>query len=122
MFTLFLVYPSVCSSIFGIFVCKEVEGVWYLQSDFKLMCFGDSVDGRWATVAGWAAISIFVYPLGVPLFFYYKLRQYVTGKTGTNRLDQKGVRCQLGFLYDGFERKRWYFELIDLVHKLMCTS
>jgi hypothetical protein len=69
-----------------------------------------------------AIVGIFLYPLGIPLFFYKKLREYVSGKTGANRLDQKGVRCQIGFIYDGFDRRVWYFELIDMLHKMVCTS
>jgi hypothetical protein len=103
-------------------VCKNVEGVWYLVSDFNLKCYADSEGGEWGEVAQWSVIFMFVYPLGVPLFFYKKLKEYAYGKTGTNRLDQKGVRCQIGFLYDGFERRVWWFELVDMLHKLMATS
>jgi hypothetical protein len=38
------------------------------------------------------------------------------------RLNEIGVRGELGFLYDAFERKYWYFEMIDMAHKLVVTS
>jgi hypothetical protein len=119
MYTLFLLYPSVSSSIFSCFICKEVEGVRYLRADFSVTC--DSA--QWNKFAVIAAFAILVYPLGVPLYIYYRLRQYAfSTKTGSNRLNQKGTRAQFGFLYDGFERKVWFFELIDMAHKLIATS
>lgn len=113
-----LIYPSVCATIFGIFVCKNVEGTSYLVSDFNLHCYTSELQ----TVAQYSYIFMLVYPLGIPIFFYNKLAEYAYGKTGTNRLDQKGVRCQLGFLYDGFERRVWWFELVDMLHKVIATS
>jgi len=38
------------------------------------------------------------------------------------RLNETGVRAQLGFLYDAYQRDLWYFELIDMLHKLLVTS
>jgi len=119
MYTLFLVYPAVSSSIFGVWVCQkylyEGEIVNYLVADFHLICH----DAAWYQATIIALIGLAVYTVGIPLFFYIKMNEYVKGKTGANRLDQKGVRCQLGFLYDGFERRAWYFELVDMLHKLM---
>jgi hypothetical protein len=37
-------------------------------------------------------------------------------------LDEPAVRGQLGFLYDAYERDFWYFEMIDMGHKLILTS
>jgi hypothetical protein len=147
MFSLFLVYPSVSASIFSIFNCKTVEGETYLVADFNLKCYDDD----WNAVAyPWALGAIFVYPIGVPVFIFSMLASYhwsvkaakkVTGHSTCtvimgmlgcgkhaeagitfSRLHEKGVRAQLGFLYDCYETRVWYFELIDMAHKLGATS
>lgn len=118
MFTLFLVYPSVCSSVCSIFICKTVEGVHYLVADFSLNCFNE----QWNSVSKFAIAAIFVYPIGVPLFFLLNLLRYHFGKMGKSRLQEKGIRAQLGFLYDCYETRVWFFEMIDMAHKLTMTS
>jgi len=118
MYTFFLVFPSVCNSTFGIFMCKEVEGIHYLVNDFSLLCF----DERWTYVSYFAYAGIIVYPIGIPAFFYIMLRRYRYGKSGANRLQEKGIRAQLGFLYDCYETRVWWFEMLDMWHKLAMTS
>jgi len=232
-FSLFLVYPAVSSSIFGVFICKDVDfnGLQsYLVADFGILCSGE----RYEEVLKWALAAVFVYPLGIPLFFLKDLwlyryskpeeasearmkkdvklknayesfkaaqeklltkaqaeeagskvdvgRQdiiepfahcmqladlYRTAPLGLRQLDQaikwydvvvkkyaasnqthhvaqaakewclrekkvfmsgrinrlgeKGVRAQLGFLYDCYEGHLWFYELIDMLHKLFAT-
>jgi hypothetical protein len=132
MFTLFLCYPSVSSSIFSMFVCTEVVGVRYLTADFSLLCSGPEYD----QVMQFAIPAILVYPLGIPLFIYKMLKGYRYSKVKTsksedgkketfaykNRLSEKGIRAQLGFLYDCYNGGKWYFEIVDMGHKLIATS
>lgn len=119
IFSLFLVYPSVSASIFALLVCKEIEGVYYLQADFSVQCHTP----EWQNNVWVAIIFVFVYPIGIPACILKLLSKYHRGtKADVSRLEEKGIRAQLGFLYDGFQRHAWYFELFDMVHKLYCTS
>lgn len=34
-FTLFLIYPKVASHVLAFFVCRNVEGIWYIRTDFS---------------------------------------------------------------------------------------
>jgi len=112
MFSLFLVYPSVSSTVIRTFVCHQVEGEWYLVADFTVRCYTSEYNA-WAAMA---AIFTLIYPIGIPAFFFWMLWRY------RDRLDEPGVRGQLGFLYDAYERDYWYFEMIDMGHKLFVTS
>jgi len=111
-FTLFLIYPSVSSTILRTYVCEDIEGIRYLQSDFSITC--DTAE--WQTAANWAGFFTVLYPIGIPTLFLYLLYSYRA------KLDLKGIRSQLGFLYDGYCRDVWWFELLDMVHKLTLTS
>ena len=69
-FMLFLIYPSVSSTIFSVFVCEELpNGDSYLRLDFTIRCDDDDRP-FWVF---WAVISSIVYPLGIPLMYAYLL-------------------------------------------------
>ncbi len=57
-----------------------------------------------------------VYPIGIPMFFGVLLRN------NRDRLQEPFIRAQLGFLYAGYRKQAWWFELVDLIHKLIVTS
>lgn len=41
------------------------------------------------------SLQVGVYPVGIPLWFYYLLKRY------RKRMNRPGIRVQLGFLYEG---------------------
>lgn len=112
LFLLFLVYPTVSATVLRLYVCIDVEGVSYLRADLTTQCHTD----EWNRAAYGNLILVFLYPIMIPVFFLLMLTRY------RKRLDQSGVRAELGFLYDGFERSFYLFELVDMVHKLGITS
>jgi len=112
LFTLFCIYPNVSSSLLGYFVCRDINGTTFLLADFSLECY----DSRWMSNLPWIIVAILVYPIGVPAFFFYILRRY------RQRMDEPGVRMQLGFLYAAYNRDSWYFELCDMANKLTMVA
>jgi len=112
IYSLFLIYPSVSSTIIRLYVCRTIDGVSYLVEDFRLICY--TPDYNFYAMIGIA--MIFVYPIGIPAFLFYMLYQY------RKRLDEPGVRAQLGFLFDGFHHEYWWFEIADMIHKLTLVS
>jgi len=111
-FILFLIYPSVSSFVLRLYVCRSIEGVSYLQADYGILC--DTSTYRVNAVFN--AFMVILYPIGVPALMFYMLWRY------RHRLEEAGVRAELGFLYDAFERRFWYFEFIDMLHKILITS
>jgi len=57
-----------------------------------------------------------LYPVGIPLFFLFLLLRE------RDRFSDPIVKYELGFLYDGYDKDVWWFELVDMVHKLILTS
>jgi hypothetical protein len=113
LFFLWLIYPTVSSRVLQIFVCVDVNGVPYLQSDMRLVCY----DAQWNFYAFLSFLFIFVYPIGIPLLFYIRLYRHRGVK-----LERYGVRAEMGMLYDAFSRERWWFEMVEMLHKLALTS
>lgn len=86
LFTIFVIYPFVSSTILSIFNCQEIVGFYYLRADFRLHCFDD----KWNTYAAFSPIFILLYPVGIPIFVLSILWRY------RKRLDELGVRAQFG--------------------------
>jgi len=111
-FAMFLIYPKVSSTVLMMYNCRNIEGVYYMVADFNLRCY----DARWHSYLGPNIIAILVYPVGIPTFFFILLL------LNRHRFFKSGVRLSLGLLYDGYAKDVWWFELVDISHKLFLTS
>jgi hypothetical protein len=99
----FLIYPNTSSTSLSFFVCRNINSEYFLSPSFETRCF----DGQWNSFIPFAIVSILVYPLGIPAFFAYLLLRY------RQRLEEPGVRLQLGFLYGAYTRGSRFFELVS---------
>jgi len=112
LFTAFLMWPNVCSTILGMFVCKDVNGTSYIVTDMSVECY----DSKWWSYVGPALFFILAYPVGVPLLFFYLLY------SSKSELGEPETKLKLGFLYEAYSRDAWFFELVDMANKLILTS
>jgi hypothetical protein len=111
-FTVFLVYPSVCKTVLAMYVCREIAGTPWLVADYSLECYTD----RWYRYAVANIGAIVAYPVGVPLSFLLILLR------NRHSLAKPSTRLQLGFLYDAYNSQMWFFEVCDMMSKLLLTS
>jgi len=112
LFILFLLYPLVSSTVLRLYVCKDINGTSYLRADYNTICYTE----QWYSYATVGYAGIALYPVGIPmltLFLLYRNRK---------QLRRPGVRAELGFLYDPYDTSKWWFELVDSLHKLTMTS
>jgi hypothetical protein len=114
LFFMFLVYPTIASTVLRTFVCVDVEDVWYLRADFSITCYDDA----YTFPALFAGICTLLYPIGIPLFFLGQLTYFKS----KGKLELKGIRARLGFLYDGYTRASWWFEIVDMLCKLTLSA
>ena len=66
-----------------------------------------------ASCRSFSAARFVVYALGVPLLFYAVLYLY------RDVLELRAPQQMLGFLYRDYTRKTWYFEIVELLRKLI---
>jgi len=111
-FALFLMYPAVSASILNFYLCTQINGVWYLINDCTLHCF----DADWNKYLGVDIFFLFVYPIGIPAFIFYLLFR------ARKRLRDPANLQALGFLYEAYNAKQWWFELVDMANKFFLTS
>ena len=112
LFTIFLLYPPVSKIALGVYNCVTVEGVSYLVVDFELTWF----DNRWSRYAIVDAFFVALYPIGIPLAYFLVLRSRI------DTMRQPETILVLGFLYEAYSESAWYWELVDMLHKLILTS
>lgn len=112
LFTVFLLYPFVSRIILSVYNCEEILGESYLLADFSLRCG----QGEWMTYGPLLAIFVPMYPIGIPLVYFFLLRKH------RKSMREPAVILQFGFLYEAYSDDRWYWELLDMGHKLLLTS
>jgi len=56
------------------------------------------------------------YLIGIPLFFFAVLYY------NRNRLTESWTKAAIGILYAGYRLDTWFFEMVDMIHKLFLTS
>jgi hypothetical protein len=56
-----------------------------------------------------------IYPIGIPLIFLILLLRNV-------RSPKLETEISLAFLYEAYQRESWFFELLDIAHKLFLSS
>jgi hypothetical protein len=118
-FLLFLIYPSVSGTVLNMFNCSDIYGQYLLRADLSVDC----TTTKHQVYSFIAMGCVLLYPIGIPAFLLYWVYKYRYPKGGLpSRLNEPGVMAELGFLYDAYNRDLWYFELVDLTHKLVMTS
>jgi hypothetical protein len=106
----FLVHPSIVRMNFDVFSCREIDsGEYWLVSNLDIRCW-DSLHTFYASFV--ALPCILVWGLGVPtLILLYMHRN-------RRELDFIVNRLRFGFLYNGFRKNTFYWEIIILYRKI----
>jgi hypothetical protein len=132
----FLVYPNLCSKIFTVFKCDDVDGELYFALDYSKKCLADDLE--WNVFAGIAVFGMFIYVLGIPMATGLLLRSNWkrgllypsegSGDSTTAYLDiEKYVAYRdtfntYGDIYDQYEEEFWFFELLVMLYKMTLTG
>lgn len=112
LFALFLIYPLVSRNILQFFVCQKVGNEYYLETDFTIKCF----QGEWMVYLGYAVFFVVVFPFGIPaafLFLVWRRR---------HKLEDIHTVLQYGFLYQAYQVNAYWFEVVEMGHKLLLTG
>ena len=131
-FSIFFIYPSICSQTFMTFKCVELnDGVVFLVSDMTMECY----TGDWLFWCGLAVFNIIFFVIGIPagaLGGLLLLRSRGTLHFPEADLDEGSVmdaadlvteyfsnRKRFGNLYQSFKPKYWWFEFTLMFRKFM---
>eukprot|EP00943_MAST-04B_sp_MAST-4B-sp1_P002972 g2972.t1 len=109
---LFLLYPHSCKVVFSSFSCKQIgqDGDFYLPYDLSVKCY----EGRHLEfLLIYCVPACLCYVVGLPLLVFFIL------KKNRAKLDDRAVKLRWGLFFRGFRRKRFYWEVVVAIRKLM---
>ena len=95
------------------------------MSDLRYQCYNEEWV-KWSTVS---IISIFIYPIGIPLLFFvilyrnkHKLWTNFKKKVDNNGRTISNIKNRFGFLYGRYKKDKYYFEVIEFNRKLILVG
>ena len=138
----FLVFTSVSTTVFQNFVCESFDdGSSRLVADYSIDC-NNPIHKAYEAYSG---IMIIIYPIGVPalyMIFLWKSKDRINPPDSLVVRDDerhlvKGAVLQkekmklrltyediadIGFLYETYKPRCWYFEIVECFRRLMLTA
>lgn len=113
---LFLIYPSVWKQILIVFSCFTVDEehgalpkLDVMQADVGVDCSSDAHQ----TAETYALITSIIIGFGVPFLSLWQMRRFYQAK----QMHTDRCRKRYGFLYKGFERPLYFWELVITARK-----
>jgi hypothetical protein len=114
-FFFYLVYPTLAANVAKMYSCQRIGNETYLIEDFSQKCS----TAKYETYAyGYNLLPFVFYTLGIPAFLGWKLRSYHQ----SNHLNDVEAWYELGFFYLPYLTKYYYFECLDMLHKLFFSA
>ena len=118
---LYAVLPSVSTTVFQAFPCDVLDtGEEFLIADYSIDCTG----ANYRNFAAFGGLMVLVYPVGVPLLFSWLLisrRERIMNEDLEER-ERDEELAGIGFLFDNYKPRFWYFEIVVTVLRLMLTG
>ncbi len=115
---MFLLYPSIGSKVFQLFICINVGDRSFLKVDMKLECNVGEHD--YLTVVG--MIFFMIYIVGIPLFSLHMLWKNKSHLFNRESKKHEEIREELGTLYMQYKKSFWYWELLEMARKVFLTG
>jgi hypothetical protein len=128
MFLSFIL-PGICISIFQTFVCVDLDSrdlvsdsQKYLSADYSISCTSE----RYLWGYSYAIAMVFVYPVGVPLFYFYLMyrKRHILLHRDEAEISEEDLSSiePLAFLFDDYSPEFWYWEIIETFRKVSLTG
>jgi hypothetical protein len=96
---------------FLIFTCEKLDSNrWFLSESLNEQCYETQHD-IWMLLAGLPGMAL--YTFGIPAFGFYILYGY------RYQLDDEHIMLMYGFLYEGYERAYYFWELWVMQRKVL---
>lgn len=130
---IFLILPFTSVQIFQVFSCRDVDpddvesgDDRYMTVDYSVSCSSAKYEFGYI----WAIVSVFVYPVGVPVFYFYELycsRHDIMRRNDTTvsvaEVDERTARLNpLRLLFEFYSPDLWYWEVVETVYRLLLTG
>ena len=116
---IFFIFPGITMKSFLALRCRRILDTDYLADDLSQECWvGDH--GDWGVALAISAIVI--YAIGVPLFTWFNLYRSKAAMFDKKHPDYFRVNSRYGNLFQQYEPQFWYWEVIEMIRKLLLTG
>jgi hypothetical protein len=106
-------FPAASTKAMQHFKCIQLdENIKWLDADYRIRCGSASHFTHMLP----AILGIICYPIGIPLLLLILVCQQRTN------LDHPLIEERLGFLYSSYKPTYFYWEIVEIVRKLLLTS
>ena len=138
----YLVYPSCSTVVLAVFNCEDFDkGEKYMYADYSTSC--DNNNHVFRVMQVYAAIFIFIYPLGCPLLYFVlmwlrrsdidpvlqatntRARMTVNPSDVESAIALRNEMYELAplaFLFESFEPQYWWWEVSVCIERLLLTN
>jgi hypothetical protein len=128
----YVILPVVTMTIFQTFSCQDVDPDdvkfgedRYMTVDYSVSC--SSPTYRFGLV--WAIVSIFVYPVGIPLYYFYVLYSARHDIKSRETISSEGAKWSrnahlqsIKLLFEFYQPHLWYWEVIETIYRILITG
>lgn len=144
---LFITYPATCEKVFQVLpagctkVCDNQQTCnWYLQSDYSIQCY-TSVYNKFVVLAYFALVIPVIFPVVVVLLLWkycrnktekeeeFSVEKDLLEKKRENesdevqlKVEEHDIKTGMRFIYENYSADCWYWEVIELIRKVILTS
>uniref|UniRef100_A0A7S3JBG8 Uncharacterized protein n=1 Tax=Euplotes harpa TaxID=151035 RepID=A0A7S3JBG8_9SPIT len=110
IFILFMIFPSITQKMVDQFNCQEYDGELRSRKDLQVYCWK-----AWHfKITLYVALpGILIYSIGIPAGVLYLMR------LDKDKLETLIVKEKFGFLFNGFKRKFYYWEIALMYRKVL---
>jgi lysylphosphatidylglycerol synthetase-like protein (DUF2156 family) len=119
----FLIFSVVSTTVLQTFACDlidEVDKSW-LRADYSILC----TSATHRAYQAYAAVMIFVYPLGIPAFYswlLYRNRAHITAAGSDAERADDTVLSMTRFLWEPYRKEAYWWEVAECIRRLALTG
>jgi hypothetical protein len=137
---LFVTYPATCEKVFQVLpasctkVCDDQNNCsWFLHSDYSIKCFTNFYDG-FVILAYFALLIPIAFPVITIVLLWKYCRNTVDNFSDIAKYENIKVKeskrkhlkheisVGMRFIYENYSTDCWYWEVIELIRKVILTS
>ena len=109
---LLLAHAPVSKKVFMFYLCRNINGKYYMRADYAIQCY----DSTWDLFHPIVVIVLLLFTIGFPLILSFVLCW------NKKRLYQRAFYAKMGFLYERYARGVEWWEIHEIMRKIMLTG
>jgi hypothetical protein len=111
---LFIFFPILSRNLLRLFLSRDINDTRLLSDDPRILY--DSVGG-WRVAA---SLFLALYTVGIPVYFFSCL--WTAARPASQSYRSERQMRKYGLLFQKYEPEAWWWEMVELVRKLLLTS